>query len=149
MFVDQRILEDLCRDAGATRKDKAIKYQKQGKVEIRKLDYKNNKNFEIVAKVHGTDTYNTYINIENGVVEDVTCTCPDYYNYYGICKHTLATVLEIANNPQHVGQTVDNDSEIEKIKERKIYIPRMIHPWKGKSFEEFVKKKEHRLEDVS
>jgi len=55
MFVDQRILEDLCRDAGATRKDKAIKYQKQGKVEIRKLDYKNNKNFEIVAKVHGTD----------------------------------------------------------------------------------------------
>ena len=114
MFVDQRILEDLCRDAGATRKDKAIKYQKQGKVEIRKLDYKNNKNFEIVAKVHGTDTYNTYINIENGVVEDVTCTCPDYYNYYGICKHTLATVLEIANNPQHVGQTVDNDSEIKK-----------------------------------
>ena len=117
MFVDQRILEDLCRDAGATRKDKAIKYQKQGKVEIRKLDYKNNKNFEIVAKVHGTDTYNTYINIENGVVEDVTCTCPDYYNYYGICKHTLATVLEIANNPQHVGQTVDNDSEIEKMKD--------------------------------
>ena len=118
MFVDQRILEDLCRDAGATRKDKAIKYQKQGKVEIRKLDYKNNKNFEIVAKVHGTDTYNTYINIENGVVEDVTCTCPDYYNYYGICKHTLATVLEIANNPQHMGQTVDNDSEIEKIKDK-------------------------------
>ena len=39
--------------------------------------------------------------------------------------------------------------EIEKIKERKIYIPRMIHPWKGKSFEEFVKKQEHRLEDVS
>ena len=47
MFVDQRILEDLCRDAGATRKDKAIKYQKQGKVEIRKLDYKNNKNFDV------------------------------------------------------------------------------------------------------
>ena len=25
----------------------------------------------------------------------------------------------------------------------------MIHPWKGKSFEEFVKKQEHRLEDVA
>ena len=36
-----------------------------------------------------------------------------------------------------------------KIKERKIYIPKMIHPWKGKSFEEFVKKQEHRLEDVA
>ena len=43
----------------------------------------------------------------------------------------------------------ENFDEIEKIKERKIYIPRMIHPWKGKSFEEFVKKQEHRLEDVS
>ena len=43
----------------------------------------------------------------------------------------------------------ENFDEIEKIKERKVYIPRMIHPWKGKSFEEFVKKQEHRLEDVS
>ena len=43
----------------------------------------------------------------------------------------------------------ENFDEIEKTKERKIYIPRMIHPWKGKSFEEFVKKQEHRLEDVA
>ena len=43
----------------------------------------------------------------------------------------------------------ENFDEIEEIKERKIYIPMMIHPWKGKSFEEFVKKQEHRLEDVS
>ena len=39
MFVDQRILEDLCRDAGATRKDKAIKYQKQGKITIITMEY--------------------------------------------------------------------------------------------------------------
>ena len=43
----------------------------------------------------------------------------------------------------------ENFDEIEEEKERKIYIPRMIHPWKGKSFEEFLKKQEHRLEDVS
>ena len=43
----------------------------------------------------------------------------------------------------------ENFDEVEKTKERKIYIPRMIHPWKGKSFEEFVKKQEHRLEDVA
>ena len=43
----------------------------------------------------------------------------------------------------------ENFDEIEETKERKIYIPRMIHPWKGKSFEEFVRKQEHRLEDVS
>ena len=43
----------------------------------------------------------------------------------------------------------ENFDEVEETKERKIYIPKMIHPWKGKSFEEFVKKQEHRLEDVA
>ena len=43
----------------------------------------------------------------------------------------------------------ENFDEVEETKERKIYIPRMIHPWKGKSFEEFVKKQEHRLENVA
>ena len=44
----------------------------------------------------------------------------------------------------------ENFDKVEETKERKIYIPRMIHPWKGKSFEEFVKKQEHRLkEDVA
>lgn len=43
----------------------------------------------------------------------------------------------------------ENFDEVEETKERKIYIPRMIHPWKGKLFEEFIKKQEHRLEDVA
>ncbi len=118
MFVNQGILEDLYKDAGESRREKAIRYQRQGRVEIKKLNYTDSKNFEVVAKVHGTDNYNTYVNIENGVVEDVTCTCQDYYNYYGVCKHTLATVLEIANNPQHIGQKVDNNIEIENVKEK-------------------------------
>ena len=43
----------------------------------------------------------------------------------------------------------ENLDEIEESKERKIYIPRMIHPWKEKAFEEFVKKQKHRLEDIA
>ena len=44
----------------------------------------------------------------------------------------------------------ENFDEIEGTKERKIYIPKMIHPWKGKSFEEFIKTQKHRLqEDVA
>lgn len=43
----------------------------------------------------------------------------------------------------------ENFDEIEEIKPRNIYIPRMIHPWKGKSFEEFIKTQEHRLENVA
>lgn len=43
----------------------------------------------------------------------------------------------------------ENFDEIEEIKPRNIYIPRMIHPWKGKSFEEFIKTQKHRLENVA
>lgn len=43
----------------------------------------------------------------------------------------------------------ENFDDVVETKERKIYIPKMIHPWKGKSFEEFVKKQEHRIEDVA
>ena len=43
----------------------------------------------------------------------------------------------------------ENFDEIEEIKERRVYIPRMTHPWKSKSFEEFVKTQKHRLENVA
>ena len=43
----------------------------------------------------------------------------------------------------------ENFDEIEEIKPKNIYIPRMIHPWKGKSFEDFIKTQEHRLENVA
>lgn len=42
-----------------------------------------------------------------------------------------------------------NFDEVEEIKERKIYIPKMIHPWKGKSFDEFIKTQKHRVENVA
>lgn len=41
----------------------------------------------------------------------------------------------------------ENFDEIEAEQKRQIYIPRMIHPWKAKSFEEFVKNQKHRLEE--
>jgi len=43
----------------------------------------------------------------------------------------------------------ENFDEIEEIKPRNIYIPRMIHPWRGNLFEEFIKTQKHRLENVS
>lgn len=118
MFVNQMILEDLYKDSGEKRKEKAIKYQKEKRIKIKNMEYVNDKNFEISAEVYGQSTYKTYINIKNGIVEDVTCTCEDYYNHYGICKHTLATVLELNNNPQYIVQDVEKNLQIEQIKEK-------------------------------
>ena len=114
MLVNHEILEDLYKDAGEKRKQKAINYQKQERVRIKKIDYQDDRNFELSAIVIGNEIYKTYISVQNGMVEDVTCTCEDYYNHYGICKHTLATILEFINNPQYVEQYVDKSSKSEE-----------------------------------
>ena len=113
MLVNHGILEDLYKDAGEGRKQRAINYQKQGRVKIKNVEYENELNFSLSANVIGTENYRTYISVKNGEIEDVTCTCEDYYNHYGVCKHTLASVLEFINNPQYIGQNVNKTSKNE------------------------------------
>lgn len=96
MLVNPMILEELTNDAGEEREKRAQKYLKR--IELTNVEYMNLNNFEISAKVYGNEIYNTYISVKNGEVEDITCTCSDYYNHYGICKHTLATVLFFNEN---------------------------------------------------
>ena len=43
----------------------------------------------------------------------------------------------------------ENFEIVEEVKERKIYIPNMKHPWKLEYFNKFVNNQEHRLEEVS
>ena len=88
MLVNKDIIEQLCIDAGSTRTQKARKYQMMGKVVITKVEYENQNNFEIHARVYGTDEYDTYVEVKNGEVEEISCNCPDYYNTYGVCKHS-------------------------------------------------------------
>ncbi len=114
MLVNHIILEDLYKDAGEKRKEKALDYQKQGKVKIKNVDYEDSMNFSLSANVIGNEAYKTYISIKHGIVEDVTCTCEDYHNNYGICKHTLASILEFINNPQYKEQYVDKKFEYEE-----------------------------------
>ena len=93
MLVNEDIIAGLCSDAGDTIYLKSIKYIRQGKIEITKKIYENENNFEIHGKAYGTDEYDTYIEVKNGELETIRCTCPDYYNTYGVCKHSLATIL--------------------------------------------------------
>ena len=94
MLINNNILDRLCEDAGEARTQKAIRYKNSNRVRIIEEHYINQNNFEIRAEVTGTISYRTYISIKDGEVEDVNCDCPDYYNHYGVCKHTLASVLE-------------------------------------------------------
>lgn len=97
MLVNNNIIEELLDDAGYSRTEKAKQYVKERKVRVMKIIYEDENNFELRGKAYGNDIYDTYIDVKNGEIQSIECTCPDYYNTYGVCKHSLATVLTFNN----------------------------------------------------
>lgn len=93
MLINQKVLENLCKDAGEIRVQKARNYKNCGRVEIIDFEYENSRNFEVSAIVVGEESYKTYVSVRNAEIEDITCSCQDYYNHYGVCKHTLASLF--------------------------------------------------------
>lgn len=101
MLVNAKIIENLSKDAGEERTKRAKNYKNLGRVKITNTEYENSQNFTIQATVIGSEIYKTYVAIRNGEVEDITCNCQDYYNHYGVCKHSLATVMEFSENSSY------------------------------------------------
>lgn len=110
MLVNYKILENLCKDAGEKRVQKARNYKEQGRVEITNIEYEDSKNFDINGIVIGTEPYKTYLSVRNGEVEDITCNCQDYYNHYGVCKHTLASILVFSEESKPTTKNIPNPS---------------------------------------
>lgn len=65
-------------------------------------------------------------------------------NLYATVDDTIFALEEISEI-QEKSNDFDEITDEKSIK--KVYIPKMIHPWKGKSFNEFVKKQKHRLDE--
>ena len=98
MLVNDEIMEELYFDAGNERVQKARLYVRTQRVEIEKINYNDEDNFEITGNVTGQDIYRTHISVEDGEIIDVTCECPDYQSRYAACKHIVATMMEFATN---------------------------------------------------
>lgn len=104
MIIDPDLLEELYKDAGENRKQKAEEYVKSKKVNITKVIYENSCNFELKSKVKGNSSsiYEVYIKVKDNEIENVSCTCPDYESHLGTCKHILATIMEFAKNSEYL-----------------------------------------------
>ena len=114
MIIDENLLYELTDDAGIKRAQKAENYVKNKRVNITKVIYDDERNFELKSKVRGSsDIYNVYIKVLDNEIEDVTCTCPDYESYFGTCKHILASLMEFANNPEYI-KILYNMKKVEK-----------------------------------
>ncbi|MBR2241371.1 MAG: DEAD/DEAH box helicase [Clostridia bacterium] len=114
-MVNPELLEDLCYDAGTTRKEKAMEYVAKKRVNITKVIYEDSKNFEIKSKVKGSmGEYDVYIKVQNNELEDLKCDCSHYQKTYAACKHIVATMVEFDNNPDYVRIfSGENDGKVE------------------------------------
>ena len=101
MLVNDEIIEEMLFDAGSERAQKARVYVKTKRVEIEKINYNDENNFDITGNVTGQDIYRTHISVEGGEIIDVTCECPDYQSRYAACKHIVATMMEFDTNSQY------------------------------------------------
>lgn len=101
MLVNDDIINELYFDAGSERVQKARLYVKTNRVEIEKINYNDENDFEITGNVIGQDVYRTHVSVEDGEIIDVTCECPDYQKRYAACKHVVATIMEFATNSQY------------------------------------------------
>lgn len=103
MVVKPEIIEELYRDAGPDRIERAREYIKTKKVQITKVIYDNKNNFEIRSKIIGNgDVYDVYIHVADGEIQNISCNCPDYNGHYATCKHILATIIEFNQNGEYI-----------------------------------------------
>lgn len=71
-------------------------------IEITKFDYQNKSQFTVSAKVkEEQQQFKTYLEVEQAEIINVKCQCEDYKTNYGACKHVVATIMEIENNPKY------------------------------------------------
>ena len=95
MQVNSKLAEELYKDVGTERLEKAKKIVSERRVEIKKVNYENQNNFEVSADVEGNyEDYTTRIKVENGELEIAECECQDYFNRYATCKHIVATLIQ-------------------------------------------------------
>ncbi len=89
-------------------------YEKES-VKVTKVDKKNEENFEIDASAEENynQKYDIKLNILKNTIKEYSCTCKDYNNGH-ICKHILATKLEVINP-----HTPSTEKEIKKIIEKR------------------------------
>ena len=82
MIINEGILDELYLSAGNERAQKAESYVAQHNVNIKKVVYENENNFEIRSKVRGHgEIYDVYVQVEKGEIENINCTCEDYYSH--------------------------------------------------------------------
>ena len=107
----QKIYEDLINQVNPETIEKADKMISSKKVNITKVIFDDEENFELQSnikyqqeknKITTTNKHNVYIKVAEGEIENLSCTCEEYKKSYCACDHIIATLKEFINNPDYI-----------------------------------------------
>ncbi|MBO5478340.1 MAG: SNF2 helicase associated domain-containing protein [Clostridia bacterium] len=102
MYINQTVANEIYREAGPDRLERARVYVKEKRVDIQSIYYEDSNNFSVTAEIEGNyDDYKVKVSVKNGELEQSSCECEDYYKHYAACKHIVATLLEVDGNPKY------------------------------------------------
>lgn len=137
MLVSEEIIDKLYQLSGNKRYMKAIRYVNQDRVNIVKDVYENEENFELQARVLGSnENYKTYVKITDGNIDEAKCNCLDYESHDNVCKHILATVMEFDRNPIYE-QRNEKIIKFDDYKQEN-YEPKEVRKDKYRSFKQII-----------
>lgn len=119
MLIDENIINELKKFSTDDATTKAKELANSGEIALTKIKYENSNEFSIHARVMGGNIdYFTYIEAQKGNITNVSCTCPDYEDTYGTCKHILATAYYF-NQAKEYNKMFQGDYEDEHLPEAK------------------------------
>ena len=117
MFINQEVVEEIYKSGNEKTYNRALEYYKEGKVKLEEIDYQNPDEFLLKGKVTGKKgSYFTKIQVRKGEIEKVECTCQDFLQSYGTCKHSLATLMEFVSNPEYEKKQTKGKKETSSVK---------------------------------
>ena len=117
MLINKDLLQELYEDAGYERTRRAREYVREGKIDIKKMEYEDSNNFEITAKAEGNyGDYEVNISVKKGELDIASCECKDYQKTYGVCKHILATLIKFEQTKFWEREEINKGAQKEKAK---------------------------------
>lgn len=113
MVINQTVTKEIYEEAGDAKKEQANEYKKDQRVTIEKIYYEDKNYLSVTAKVEekNGEEYETYFSIKNGELDSVKCECKEYQENYGACKHIVASLLEVDENPKYEPQSKQGKRE--------------------------------------
>ena len=95
MLINKDLSREIYEDAGEARISNAKEYIDDGKISIIKSDYQDQDNFSLTVRIkEDSDEHEVHVDVIDGELEVASCDCPEYKQYYSVCKHIVAAFLK-------------------------------------------------------